>query len=109
MEPNNSLLQFFEISDVMKALKNIILEFLFIAFLLFKLLSQILNLVGQTFLSHSKIINDQSQILVNSVEVLQLLSHLICLLVKFLDFKLSWANISLKLLDFVIKHEFELF
>jgi hypothetical protein len=40
--------------------------------------------------------------------MLQLLSHDVGLLVKFLNFKFSWADISLELLDFVIKDKLEL-
>jgi len=71
-------------------------------------LSKVLHLVCETLLSHSKIINDQGQVLIDSVEVLQLLSHDVGLLIELLDLKLSWTNVSLKLLDFVIKHELEL-
>jgi hypothetical protein len=81
VKSDNTLLQLFEISDVVKALKYIILELLFEAFLLIELFSQVSDFIGQTFLSHTQIINDKSEILIHSVEVLQLLSHLICLLI----------------------------
>jgi len=66
-----------------------------------------LNLIGKTLLSHSKIINNQSQVLVDSIEVLEFLSHLVGLLVEHLNFKFSRTNVSLKLLDLVIQDKFE--
>jgi len=93
----------------MKNFENIIFEFFLIAFLLIKILSKILNFCSETFLSHSEIVYDKSQVLIDSVEMFQLLSHNISLLLELLNFNLSWTDISLKLFDFVIKDELELF
>ena len=109
VKSDNSLLKLFEVGNVMEALENIILELLFKLLLLIQLVSKVLNFIGKTFLSHSEIIDDQSKILIDSVEMLEFLSHLISLLIKFLDFKFSGSNISLKLLNLVIKHELKLF
>jgi len=85
VKPNHTLLKFLEVCNVMQAFENVILELLLVAFLLLKLLSQVLHFVGETLLSHSEIVNDQGEVLVHSVEVFQLLSHLVSLLVQFLN------------------------
>jgi len=108
MESNDTSLKLLEISDVVKDLKNIVLELLLVSFLLIKVLSQVFDLGGQTLLSHSEIIHDKSKILIDSVEMLQLLPHDVGLLLELLNFNFSWADISLELLDFVIKNELEL-
>jgi len=108
MESNDTSLKLLEISDVVKDLKNIVLELLLVSFLLVKVLSQVFDLGGQTLLSHSEIIHDKSKILIDSVEMLQLLPHDVGLLLELLNFNFSWADISLELLDFVIKNELEL-
>jgi len=92
----------------MKSFKNIIFELFLVALLFIKNCLQGPDLIGETLLSHSEIINNQSQVLVHSIKMLQFLSHLIGLFVQFLDIKLPWSNISLKLLDLVIKHKLEL-
>jgi hypothetical protein len=58
-------------------------------------------------LPHSEIVNDESKILIDSVEMLELLPHDVGLLLKFLNFYLSRSDISLQLLDFVIQNELE--
>lgn len=108
MEANDSSLELLEVSDVVECLEDVILELLFVVLLFIQALSEILNLISQTFLSHSQIIDDKGQVLVDTIEVLQLLSHLVGLLVQLLDLKFSWSNISFELLDFVIEHKLEL-
>ena len=76
MEANDSGLELLEVSDVVECLKDVILELLFVVLLFIQALSEILNLVSQTFLSHSQIIDDKGQVLVDTIEMLQLLSHL---------------------------------
>jgi hypothetical protein len=109
MESNHTSLKLLEISDMMKAFEHIIFELLLETLLFIKLCSEILDFVSQTFLSHSQIINNQSQVLVDSIEMSQFLSHLVCLLIQLLDIKLSWTNVSLQFFDFVIQYELELF
>jgi len=108
MEANDSGLELLEVSDVMECLKDVILELLLVVLLFIQALSEILDLVSQTFLSHSQIIDDKGQVLIDTIEMLQLLSHLVGLLVQLLDLKFSWPDISFELLDFVIEHELEL-
>lgn len=59
-------------------------------------------------MSHSQIVYNQCQVLVDSVEELELLSHLVGLFVQFLDLKLTWSDVSFELLNLVVKHELEL-
>lgn len=92
---------------MVQALKDIILELLLVAFLTIKYLTKVLNLVGETLLSHSEIIDNQSQILVNTIKVFELLSHLVCLFIEHLNFKLTWPNVSLKFLDLIVEHKLE--
>jgi hypothetical protein len=92
----------------MQALIDIILELLLVGLLLVQFLAKVLDLVGKALLSHSEIINNQCQVQVHSIEVLQLLTHLVCLLIQGLNLELSWTDISLQLLDLIIEHKLEL-
>jgi len=65
--------------------------------------------VLHVLLSGLEIINDVTQVSVNSIIMLQVLVHVICLFLEPSDLLSSWCNVSLQLLDFVIKHELELF
>ena len=109
MKADDALLQFFEISDVMKALEYIVLELLFEALLFVKLLSKVSYLISETLLTHSQIIDDQGKVRVDSVEMLELLSHLVGLLVELLNFDLSGSDFTFQLLNLVIEDEFEFF
>lgn len=109
VKSNHTSLELFKVGDVVEYLEHIILKFLLVTLLLVKLLSKVLNFSGETFLPHSEIINNQSQVLVDPIEVLQLLSHDIGLLLELLNFNFSWTDISLELLDLVIQDELELF
>lgn len=109
MEANNSSLELFEISYMMEHLVNIVLELFLVVLLLIQVSPQLLYIVCESLLSHSEIVHDKCQILIDSVEMLELLSHLVGLLVQSLDIKLSWSNLSLELLDLVIKNELKLF
>lgn len=108
VETNNSLLEFLVVRGMVQALIDIVLELLLVGFLFVKFCAEVLHFVSQTFLSHSEIINDQGQVLIYPVEVFQLLTHFVGLLIQSLNFRFSWTNVSLKLLDLVIKYEFEL-
>jgi len=108
VQADHSSLQFLEIGDVVQYLKNIILEGFLVALLLVEVLTQLLYFVGEAFLTHAQVINNQSQVLVDSVEEFELLTHLVGLLVELLDFELSWANVSLELFDLIIEHKLEL-
>ena len=66
------------------------------------------NFMCKTFLSHTQIIDDKRKVLIDSVEMLQFLAHFTCLFIELMDFFLTRSDISFKLFNFVIKHEFEL-
>jgi len=66
------------------------------------------DLVCETLLAHSQIIHDKCEILIHTVEVLELLTHLVGLLIQLLDLDLAGSNVTLELLDLVVKHELEL-
>ena len=53
VEADNALFEFLEVGDVVETLENIILKLLLETLLIIELLSQMGNLIGQTFLSHS--------------------------------------------------------
>lgn len=65
----------------MKAIKDIIFELFLEALLFIQFGSKILDLIGKTLLSHSEIIDNQSQVLIDSIEMSELLSHFISLLI----------------------------
>jgi hypothetical protein len=109
VESNHSFLELLEVGDMVEAFEHIVFEFLFVALLLIELLSQVVDLVRESFLSHPEVVDDQSQVLVDPVEMFELLSHFVRLLIQFLNFQLSRSDISFQFLDFVIQHEFEFF
>ena len=53
VEADNALFEFLEVGDVVETFENIILKLLLETLLIIELLSQMGNLIGQTFLSHS--------------------------------------------------------
>jgi hypothetical protein len=79
----------------MHALEDVISELLLEVGLLIKLNAQVCHFISQSLLPHSKIINNEGEVLIDSVEVLELSSHFVCLIVKLLDFHLSRADVSL--------------
>jgi hypothetical protein len=58
VKANDALFKFLEVSDVMQALKHVVLELLLETFLIVELLSQVSHLVCQTLLSHSQIVDN---------------------------------------------------
>ncbi len=89
--------------------KHVILELLFEHLLHVNFNSQIGDFIGQSLLPHPEIIDNQRQVLIDTVEVLELRAHLVRLLIQFLNFDFSWPNVSLKFLDLIVEHEFEFF
>ena len=65
----------------MKTFENVIFELLLETLLVIKALSQMSDLVCKSFLSHPQVVHNECQVLVHSVKVLKLLSHLVGLLV----------------------------
>lgn len=62
----------------------------------------------ETFLAHAQVVHDQHQVLVYSVKVFLLRSHLVCLLIKLRNVKLLRADVSFEFFDFVVENKFEL-
>jgi len=109
VKSDHASLQLLVICDVMQAIENIIFELLLVSLLVVEHLSEVLHLVGESLLPHAEIVDDKSQVLIDPIEMLQLLPHLVRRLVQSLNFKLTWSDISLQLLDFIIQDELELF
>jgi len=109
VKADDSFLELLEISNMMEALEDIVLELLLEALLFIKLLPQMSDLICQTFLSHTQIVHDKRKILVNTIEMLELLTHLISLLIQFLNLDLTGSNITLEFLNLVVEDELELF
>lgn len=95
VKTDDTSFKLFKVCDMMKTIKDIIFELLLEALLFIKFGSKILDLISETFLPHSEIIDNQCQVLIDSIEMSELLSHLVSLLIQFLNIKLSWADISL--------------
>lgn len=81
VKTDDTRFKLFKVSDMMKAIKYIIFELFLEALLFIQFGSKILYLIGKTLLSHSEIIDNQSQVLIDSIEMSELLSHLISLLI----------------------------
>jgi len=69
---------------------------------------QLVALNFETRLAHLKVLNNQAQVFVDSVEVLDFLPHLCHLLVQDFDLPRFRLNFSFKLFDLVVEHEFKL-
>ena len=108
VETDDALLELLEVGNVMQAFEDVVLELLLEAFLLIKLLPQVSDLISETLLAHSQIINNKCEVLIHTVEVLELLTHLVGLLIQLLDLDLAGSNVTLELLDLVVKNELEL-
>lgn len=93
----------------MHTFKKIIFESFLIQILSVYFDSIISNFICKTLLSHSKIINDQSQILIHTIKMFQFRPHLVCLFIEFLNLNLSWPNISFQFFNFIVKNKFEFF
>ena len=63
---------------------------------------------SQTFLSHSQLVDDQDKVLVHSVELLLLRSHLVCHFIELLDLGLLRTDVLSEFLDLVVQNELEL-
>ena len=109
VKPNDALLKLFVVSDVLDNFEDVTLESISLQKLHVKLVTAVQVLILETFVSHLEIVDDQVQVVANTLEMLNLNLHLVDLLVQRRNVVFSGQNISLELLDFVIKHEFELF
>ena len=67
------------------------------------------NFISKALLTHAQVIDDEGKVLINTVEVLELLTHLVSLLIQLLDFNFTGSNVTLEFLDLIIKYELEFF
>lgn len=102
------LLELFVVCDVVQGVVHLVLKLLLLFLLTLEDLAQITVLTDQSPHSHSQILDNQTQIHKDSLEVSLLLLHLIGLLLQFIDCVAPRSNVPLQFLDLVIKHELEL-
>lgn len=106
---HNLLLELLVIRDVLHDLETVIFELFGLRFLFLQRRRQLAALNCKTALAHSEVLGDQSQVLVDPFEILDLLVHAVSVLVKFIDFFVAWSHGVLELFDLVVKHKFEFF
>ena len=106
---NDTLLQLLVVSDVLDDLEHVSLEAILLQRLHVELMTAIQILVLQPLVPHLEIVHDQVQVVTDALEVLHLDLHLVDTLVQGSNIVLTGQNISLELLDLVIKHKLELF
>ena len=94
---------------MLQSFVDIVLEALLFSLLLVNSVTASIVFIFKTSLSHGKIVHNQAQVSVNSSEMDNFTFHDSHLFVKLLDLNLTRSDVSLQLLDLVIKHEFELF
>jgi hypothetical protein len=88
---------------------NVVFELFNFALLLFENRSQLPLFKNKALLSHSEILNNQTQVVVHALKVLFLLFHLVGLFFEFFDLLSSRSDVCSKLFDLVIKDELEFF
>ena len=93
----------------MERLIHIIFEFFNLSVLFTSFLHERFQFTFKAHLTKNKILDNELQVLVNSVEMLNFLLHLSSHLLKFSDFHFSGSNVSFEFFNFVIKHKLELF
>jgi hypothetical protein len=102
VQSHYALLHLGIVGNCVHALENVIGELLLLVCLLIQAYPEIGDFISQAFLSHAQIVDYQCQILVHSIEVLELAPHLVGLVVEILDLFFSRPNVSLELLDLVV-------
>lgn len=108
VEADDSLLELLVVSNGVECVMNLLLELLLFFFLSFEDLTEVAMLTNKTTHSHSKILNDQTEVHEDPLEMSLLLLHLISLLLQFFDGRAPWSDVSLQLLDLVVENEFKL-
>jgi len=109
VEAYDLLLQLFKIANRVQTIVYIVFELFNFTFLLFENRSQLPLFKNKALLSHSEILNNQTQVVVDALKVLFLLFHLVGLFFEFFDFFSSRSDVCSKLFDLVIKDELEFF
>lgn len=110
MEAFDALLQLLVVIQVIvQHIVYFVPELRLIVILLFDLLDRIFHFLLHTLALKSHITDDQTQVLVDDVEVLGLSVHFSLLLLEALDNLHTGSNSALQLLDLVVQHKLELF
>ena len=110
MQALNPLLQLLIVVQVIvQHIVHLIPELRLIVVLLLNLLNRVLHFLLHALALESHISDDQSQVLIDNVEMLRLCVHLSLLLLQSLDNLHPRSNPALQLLDLVIQHKLELF
>ena len=105
---DHALLQLLEVTNVLQSLVDIVLEALLLSLLTINFQYAEVAFVFETSLPHGQIIDDQAKVGIDSSEVNDFSFHLGNLFMQLLNLHFTRSDVSLQLLDFVIKHEFEL-
>ena len=109
IQPNYALLQVLVAQVILEEhLLDIVLELTDRLLLPIDLVFHLAAGLCEAFLTHPQIVDDEHQVLVDSIEVLLLRPHFVCLLVQFLDLNFLGANVSLQFFDLVIENELKL-
>ena len=108
VEADDSLFESLVVRDVLHYVKHVVLEPLLLQFLHVELVPGVQVLIFETLVAHLEIVDDQVKVCTNAMEVFNLDLHLVNLLVEGGDVVLARQNVSLQLLNLVVKHEFEL-
>ena len=110
MQPLDSLLELLVIIEmIVEYFIDFILELLHVVMLFLDLRDGFLHFLLHAFAFQLHIFDNQSQVLIDNVEVLGLGVHLGLLLLQLLACLHTWPNPTLQLLDLVVQHELEFF
>ena len=109
VESDNALLELFVCQTVLEEhLLTVVLELSHFLILLRNRDLHLAERLRKTLLAHSQVIHNQDKILIDSIKVLLLWSHLVRLLIQLLNLHFLRADVSLELLNLIVKYKFEL-
>ena len=108
VEADDALLQLLVVLDVLNDLEHVVLEPLLLDVLDVEFVPTAEILVLQALVLHLKVIDNKVKVVTDPRKVLHLYLHLVDLLVQAGNIVLTRQDISLQLLDLVVKDEFEL-
>lgn len=109
VKSDNALLELFVCQTVLEEhLLAVVLELSHFLILLRNRDLHLAERLRKTFLAHSQVIHNQDKILVDSIKVLLLWSHLVRLFIQLLNLHFLRADVSLELLNLIVKYKFEL-
>ena len=109
VKSDNALLELFVCQTVLEEhLLTVVLELSHFLILLRNRDLHLAERLRKTLLAHSQVIHNQDKILIDSIKVLLLWSHLVRLLIQLLNLHFLRADVSLELLNLIVKYKFEL-